>query len=124
MNRHRTTLTTVGVVAGLASLLAVQYLEGSPPALASVLAGGLFGAWAHVYVRCMCSAQPLALVSCERAIAAGALLVPGVTLLASLIGPAVWVVFAVGALAWAAAVTDDGHLPATKVPGRRGRLPG
>jgi tetrahydromethanopterin S-methyltransferase subunit D len=124
MNGRHTGLLSAGAVAGLACVLAVGFLDGAPHALVSVLAGGLVGAWAHVYVRCMCASQPLALRSLERTIAAGALAVPAVMLLALLVGPAVWVVFAVAALAWAAAVTDDGHLPATRLPGHRPRTPG
>jgi hypothetical protein len=72
----------------------------------------------------MCAAQPLVFSSLQRAIAAGALALPAAMLLALRVGPAMWVVLAVGGLAWAAAVTDDGHLPATRSPSHRPRLPG
>lgn len=124
MNGRPTGVLSAAAVVGLAGVLAVGLLEGVPQALASLLAGGLVGAWAHVYVRCMCASQPLVLRSLERAIATGAVAAPAATLLALWVGPAVWVVLAIGALAWAAAVTDDGHLPATRPPSHKPRVPG
>lgn len=123
MNGRQTGALSAAAV-GLASALVVGLLEGVPQALASVLAGGIVGAWAHVYVRCMCASQPLVLRSLERAIASGAVAAPLATLLALLVGSAVWVVLALAALAWAAGVADGGHLPATRLRSHRPRTPG
>lgn len=124
MSGRRTGLVSAAAVVGTACVVTDAVMGGAPHALVSVLAGGLVGAWAHVYVRCMCASQPLVLRSLERAIATGAMAAPAAMLLALVFGPAVWVVLALAGLAWAAAVTDDGHLPATTLRIHRPRTPG
>ena len=124
MSGRRAGLVSAAAVVGSACFVAAAFIDGAPHVLVAVLAGGLVGAWAHVYVRCMCASQPLVLRSLERAIASGAMAAPPAMLLALLVGPAVWVVVALAALAWAAAVTDDGHLHATPLRSHRPRTPG
>jgi hypothetical protein len=72
--------------------------------------GALVGIWAVVYARAMCACQRLTVPDLWYAAAAGALVAPGVLLVERAIGPVVWVVLALGALVWAAAISDDGHL--------------
>ena len=98
------------ILAGLVCAVAVGLLRGAALAVGSLMAGALIGGWANVYARCMCALRPVAVTSLERAMLAGALVAPPLVLLQGLVGPAVWFIVAIGGLAWAAAITDDGHV--------------
>ena len=102
-------LFAAAVVAVLcAGLVFVQMGLGVLVAAATV--GALVGIWAVVYARAMCACQRLKVPDLWHAAAAGAMVAPGVLLVERAIGPVVWVVMALGALVWAAAISDDGHL--------------
>lgn len=83
---------------------------GALALLGAVLAGALVGAWALVYAGCMCAEKPLDVAALTRAVAAGALAAPVFALLGSLLGTGFWIAVALGALVWAADVSDDGRL--------------
>jgi hypothetical protein len=78
--------------------------------LGAVSAGGLLGAWALVYDRCMCAEKPLNRPALTRAVAAGALAAPVFALVGSVLGTGFWVAVALGAMAWAADVSADGKV--------------
>jgi hypothetical protein len=48
---------------------------------------------------------------------------PGALLVERAIGPVVWVGLALGALVWAAAISDDGHLHVVPLGKQRGGSP-
>lgn len=116
-------LFAAAVVAVLcAGLVIVQMGLGVLVAAATV--GALVGIWAVVYARAMCACQRLKVPDLWRAAAAGALVAPGVLLVERAIGPVVWVVIALGALVWAAAISDDGHLHLPAAGHHRRHSPG
>ena len=102
-------LFAAAVVAVLCAGLVIVQM-GLGVLVAGSTVGALVGIWAVVYARAMCACQRLKVTDLWRAAAAGALVAPGVLLVERAIGPVVWVVMALAALVWAAAISDDGHL--------------
>ena len=102
-------LFAAAVVAVLCAGLVIVQM-GLGVLVAAAVVGALVGIWAVVYARAMCACQRLKVPDLWHAAAAGALAAPGVLLVERAIGPVVWVVMALGALVWAAAISDDGHL--------------
>ncbi|HZB67507.1 MAG TPA: hypothetical protein VE503_08825 [Ornithinibacter sp.] len=116
-------LFAAAVVAVLCAGLVIVQM-GLGVLVAGSTVGALVGIWAVVYARAMCACQRLKVTDLWRAAAAGALIAPGVLLVERAIGPVVWVVVALGALVWAAAISDDGHLHLLAAGHHRRHSPG
>ena len=115
-------LFAAAVVAVLCAGLVIEQM-GLGVLVAAAVVGALVGIWAVVYARAMCACQRLKVPDLWHAAAAGAMVAPGALLVERAIGPVVWVVLALGALVWAAAISDDGHLHVVPLGKQRGGSP-
>ncbi len=120
--RTRGLFAAVAVVAVLcAGVVSVQ--SGLGVLVAAAVVGALVGTWAVVYARALCACQRPKVPDLWHAAAAGAMVAPGALLVERAIGPVVWVGMALGALVWAVAISDDGHLHVVALGKQRGGSP-
>lgn len=119
---QRAVLAATVVAVVCAGVVTLQ--RGVAVLIAAAVVGAVVGVWAVVYARAMCACEPLKVPDLWWAAAYGALSAPGVLVLEHAFGPVVWVLVAVGALVWAAAISDDGHVHGLTVRNHGSRSPG